>query len=143
MTEPKTKQLKKHLDDRGWLMECMRPGWGIFERFGQAYVTTVFPGVVKAWHYHERQKDNFVCIRGNIKLVISPDGKEFKEYFLGEDNPMIVQIPENWWHGFMCLGNEMAIILNMPTNTFDYNEPDEIRKDWDGFEMYDWDDVNG
>ena len=51
----KVEKLRLMLDDRGWLMEMLRSDWEIFEKFGQAYVTTCYPGVVKAWHYHKGQ----------------------------------------------------------------------------------------
>ena len=41
-----------------------------FTKFGQVYVSATYPGVVKAWHYHKLQVDNFVCIAGMVKLVL-------------------------------------------------------------------------
>ncbi|MEE8219273.1 MAG: dTDP-4-dehydrorhamnose 3,5-epimerase, partial [bacterium] len=43
----KTRQLKVNPDVRGRLMELMRPDWEEFEKFGQVYMTTAYPGVVK------------------------------------------------------------------------------------------------
>jgi len=40
-------------DERGWLMEILRNDDDIFEKFGQVYMTTAYPGVVKGWHYHK------------------------------------------------------------------------------------------
>ena len=39
-------------DERGRLMEMLRCDDPIFKGFGQVYLTTAYPGVVKAWHYH-------------------------------------------------------------------------------------------
>ena len=50
----KVKKLKIIPDDRGRLMEILRADDGIFKKFGQVYMTTAFPGVVKAWHYHKK-----------------------------------------------------------------------------------------
>ena len=67
----KVKSLRVVPDDRGWLMEILRADdQDLFSRFGQVYVSATYPGVVKAWHYHERQTDNFACIAGMIKLVL-------------------------------------------------------------------------
>ena len=57
-------------DERGRLLEILRCDDAIFRQFGQVYVTTTLPGVVKAWHYHKRQDDYFTCLRGMVKLVI-------------------------------------------------------------------------
>ncbi len=39
-------------DDRGRLMEILRCDDELFSRFGQVYMTTTYPDVVKAWHMH-------------------------------------------------------------------------------------------
>jgi len=64
------KPLKKIKDARGWLAELLRKDWPEFKTFAQAYLTTVYPGVVKAWHCHQKQTDNFVCVKGKVKLVL-------------------------------------------------------------------------
>ena len=64
------RELKAITDERGWLMELMRPDWEVFEKFGQVYLTTVYPGVVKAWHYHKKQTNHIICIRGMPKLAL-------------------------------------------------------------------------
>ncbi|MCJ7653093.1 MAG: WxcM-like domain-containing protein, partial [Actinobacteria bacterium] len=64
------KQLRVIPDERGHLMEMLRSDDEVFERFGQSYVTTTYPGVVKAWHMHSKQDDNIVCVHGMIKLAL-------------------------------------------------------------------------
>ena len=65
----KIKKLLVIPDERGWLMEILRCDDEIFEKFGQVYLTTAYPGVVKAWHYHKKQTDNFTCIHGMMKVA--------------------------------------------------------------------------
>ena len=65
-----TKKLKVVPDERGRLMECLRSDDELFVKFGQFYMTTTFPGVVKGWHLHDAQFDNIVCVKGMIKLVL-------------------------------------------------------------------------
>jgi len=48
----KTKRLKVIPDERGFLMEMLRCDDEFYQKFGQVYLTTAYPGVVKAWHYH-------------------------------------------------------------------------------------------
>ena len=71
----KIRDLKKGRDDRGWLMEIFRSDWPEFQKFGQTYMTTCKPGVIKAWHYHKLQSDHFVPIKGNA-LVGLYDSRE-------------------------------------------------------------------
>src|SRR3989337_1056191 len=65
------KPLRLIPDERGWLMEILRADeTDLFSTFGQVYVSATYPGVVKAWHYHKDQVDNFACVAGMVKLVL-------------------------------------------------------------------------
>ena len=116
----KTKNLKVMPDERGRLMEILRRDDEIFLEFGQVYVTTTYPGVVKAWHKHERQSDNIACVAGMIKLAVydgragSPTFREVNEFYLGVHNPLLVQIPAGVHHGWMCVSPEEAVVVNIP-----------------------------
>jgi dTDP-4-dehydrorhamnose 3,5-epimerase len=140
------KQLRVIPDERGRLMEMLRSDDEVFERFGQSYVTTTYPGVVKAWHMHKKQNDNVVCVRGMIKLALY-DGREgsstkgeVMEIFLGEHRPILVHIPREVYHGWKCVSELEAYVVNTPTELYDYDEPDEYRLPFDTDEIpYDWD----
>ena len=49
----KLKKLKFIPDERGRLMEILRCDDDLFIKFGQVYMTTTYPQVIKAWHYHK------------------------------------------------------------------------------------------
>jgi dTDP-4-dehydrorhamnose 3,5-epimerase len=76
----KIKKLRVIPDERGWLMEILRCDDKEFTKFGQVYFTTAYPGVVKAWHYHKKQTDNFTCVRGMMKVALYDDRKESPTY---------------------------------------------------------------
>jgi dTDP-4-dehydrorhamnose 3,5-epimerase len=141
----KTKKLRVIPDERGRLMEMLRSDDELFIRFGQAYMTTAYPGVVKAWHYHKKQVDHFVCVKGMMKVVLydgrpeSPSHKEIDEFIIGEHNPLLLQIPPYVFHGFKCISEQEAVVINLPTEPYDYKEPDEYRLPAHGGEIpYDW-----
>jgi dTDP-4-dehydrorhamnose 3,5-epimerase len=141
----RTKALKVIPDERGRLMEILRADDNLFQKFGQVYMTTAYPGVVKGWHYHAKQVDHFAVVRGMIKLVLfdqradSPTRGECNEFYLGLHNPLLVQIPAGVWHGFKAIGTEEAIVINCPTEVYCYNQPDEFRMDPASAEIpYDW-----
>ena len=141
----KTKSLALHSDERGRLMEILRRDDDIFTGFGQVYMTTAYPGVVKAWHFHEKQTDNFTCVRGTIKLALydnrpdSPTRGEIAEFFIGDSNRLLVQIPPGVYHGFKGVGTEEALVINIPTEPFHYHAPDEHRiPPYDKSIPYDW-----
>ncbi len=141
----KTKSLRVMPDERGWLMEILRADEAdIFTKFGQVYMSVTYPGVVKAWHYHERQVDNFVCIAGMVKLVLvdtrasSPTNGAVNEFFLGTQNPTLVQVPNLVYHGWKCISTDAAMVVNVPTEPYHYTQPDEFRLAPHDTLPYDW-----
>ena len=133
----RVRKLRLIPDDRGWLMELLRTDWEEFEQFGQGYVTTCYPGVVKAWHYHKGQTDHFTCVSGVAKLALydaredSPTKGMVNEFYLGTLNPILVKIPCHVYHGFAAVGSETAMIINFPTALYNYEKPDEYRAPYD------------
>ena len=132
-------------DERGFLLEMFRSDWPEYEKFGQAYVTAVYPGVVKGWHYHKIQTDHFVCVQGMAKVVLydgregSPTHGEVNEFFMGPLNPTMLTIPKGVFHGFKGISQEMALIINVPSEVYDYQQPDEYRLPAHTSEIpYDW-----
>jgi dTDP-4-dehydrorhamnose 3,5-epimerase len=141
----KVKKLKVIPDDRGRLMEILRSDDDIFKKFGQVYMTTALPGVVKAWHYHKKQDDNFTCVHGKMRLALydarkgSPTYGEINDFVVSLDDPILVVIPKMVYHGFKCVSETEALVINTPTRPYDYKKPDEYRLDpFDNDIPYDW-----
>jgi len=141
----RTKKLRLMPDERGWLLEILRADDPeLFTKFGQVYVSATYPGVVKAWHYHKRQVDHFACVAGMVKLVLidmrenSPTNGAVNEFFLGSQNPMLVQVPNLVYHGWKCISSETSLVVNVPTEPYQYTDPDEYRLDPHGTLPYDW-----
>jgi dTDP-4-dehydrorhamnose 3,5-epimerase len=146
----KIKKLKVIPDERGRVMEILRRDDGLFQNFGQVYMTTTYPGVVKAWHKHKKQADNIACVSGMIKMALydgrpgSPTFKEINEFYLGVHNASLIQVPAGVYHGWMCVSQEEAIIINVPTEMYDYKQPDEQRLDPHRNDIpYDWERKDG
>jgi dTDP-4-dehydrorhamnose 3,5-epimerase len=141
----RTKALRLIPDERGFLMEILRADDAeLFTKFGQVYVSATYPGVVKAWHYHQRQVDNFACVAGMVKLVLidtradSPTNGAVNEFFVGTQNPLLVQVPNLVYHGWKSISQELALVVNVPTEPYHYTEPDEYRLDPHDTLPYDW-----
>jgi dTDP-4-dehydrorhamnose 3,5-epimerase len=148
------KELRILPDARGYLLEIMRADdFGFFgddAPFGQAYVTCVYPGVIKAWHAHRGQSDRFSCVSGTARLALydgrpgSPTQGSVNQFILGNLCPRLVLIPAGVQHGFTALGTEPALVLNIPTKTYNYLHPDEQRLDpFDNDIPFDWNRVDG
>ncbi|MCE5197425.1 MAG: dTDP-4-dehydrorhamnose 3,5-epimerase family protein [Armatimonadota bacterium] len=140
------KQLKRHADERGFLMEMLRSDDEIFEKFGQCYVSLNYPGVIRAWHYHKKQNDFWVVVKGMVKTVVydcregSPTYGEVNEFFMGDNNPILLRIPVGTMHGYKTVGTEPSLLINYPTELYNPKEPDEFRELWDSEKIpYNWD----
>ena len=141
----KVRTLRHIPDERGYLMEMLRSDWEEYEKFGQVYITAVYPGVVKGWHYHRIQTDHFICVHGMAKVVLydgregSPTHGEVNEFFMGQQNPVLLKIPPGVMHGFKGISPEMTLIVNVPTELYNYDQPDEYRLPAHTDEIpYDW-----
>jgi len=138
------KKLKVIPDERGRLMEILRLDDSFFKKFGQVYMTTAYPGVVKGWHYHKIQEDNMAVIKGMMKIVLySPFTREINEIFAGENNLVLVHIPPFIWHGFKCISEKEALVVNIPSEQYNYERPDEYRESPHGVINYSWDRKDG
>ena len=132
-------------DQRGRLGEIMRADDPRFEKFGQVYFTSTYPGVVKAWHFHKLQTDNFYVIKGLLKIGLYDERQgsqtkgEVNEIYLGEHCPGLLSIPPGVQHGWMCVSSEEAFIVNVVSEMYNYQQPDEYRTDpHDNHIPYDW-----
>jgi dTDP-4-dehydrorhamnose 3,5-epimerase len=140
------KDLKVIPDERGRLQEILRIDEEGFEKFGQVYLSVTYPGVVKAWHLHKVQDDNFCCVKGMVKLVLYDSRDEsttkgtLTEYFIGDHNPQLVRVPAGVYHGWKCVSQEESLVVNIPTEPYNHESPDEYRAPWDTPDIpYSWD----
>lgn len=127
------KPLKYICDGRGRLLEIFRRDDPFFEQFGQVYLTTAYPGVVKAWHFHRLQTDHFAVLSGMARIVLFDYRKDsltegnIHEYVAGTYNPLLIRIPPMVIHGFQALGITETLLLNCPSEPYNYENPDEYR----------------
>ena len=129
------KQLKRIPDERGFFTEIFRNDWKDLiesEEIAQANLSISYPGIVRAWHKHERgQIDYFVIVKGALKICAYDDNtQELNEITSTGDNLQIVKIPGHYWHGFKVIGNETAKLVYLVNRLYDYSNPDELRKEW-------------
>ena len=135
--------LRQIPDERGTVMHMLKRTDPHFTEFGEIYFTTVYPGVVKGWHRHNRMTLNYACISGAIKLVLYDDREdsatkgELMELVLGPNAYQLVQIPVDVWNGFKGLGSEVSIVANCATepHTLEFSERVDPLSD---FIPYDW-----
>ena len=123
--------LRQILDERGAILHMLRADAPHFEQFGEIYFSMVHPGVVKAWHIHDRMTLNYAVPMGAIKMVLfddrpsSPTKGELMELFIGERNYQLVTVPPGVWNGFKGIGVHPSLVANCATLPHD---PAEIRR---------------
>lgn len=123
--------LRRIPDERGTVMHMLRADDPYFERFGEIYFSTVYPGIVKGWHRHQRMTLNYAVVHGTVKLVLYDDRAgskthgELMELFVGEANYALVTVPPMVWNGFKGIATVPAIVANCATIPHD---PTEIER---------------
>lgn len=145
ITGSSVRVLTVHPDERGRLFEVLRCDDPEFKRFGQVYVTTARPGIVKGWHMHKLQTDHFCLIEGCARFVLydaRPDSSTFRQVEVincDGSEPRLIVIPPFVYHGFKNVGDREAICMNCPTEPYDREHPDEYRLDPGTDQIpYDW-----
>ncbi|MBX7152773.1 dTDP-4-dehydrorhamnose 3,5-epimerase family protein [bacterium] len=137
------KDIKKWIDDRGWLLELFRND-ELHEEFfpAMAYVSQSLPDVARGPHEHKEQADLF-CFVGpsNFKVWMwdnrpqSPTFNHKMVLFVGEDNPKFIVIPPGVVHAYKNIGGKHGIVINCPNRLYagkGRKEPvDEIRHEED------------
>lgn len=137
------KPLRRIPDERGFIMHMLRADDPDFERFGEIYFTTAYPGVIKAWHMHKEMTLNYAVVVGMIKLALyddrvdSPTRGEIQELFIGQENYQLVKIPPLVWNGFKTIGTQMVILANCASLPHDPNELVRMPP-FDSSIPYDW-----
>lgn len=139
-----SKLLVVHTDERGFFTELIRASDEFFkEGFGQWSHSLMYPGVIKAWHFHRKQVDWWYVCSGVLKVALhdlrhdSPTKGVTEEIVMGEHRePRVLKIPPGVAHGCRCLSGP-AHLFYVTSNT--YNPEDEGRILHDDPEIgYDW-----
>src|SRR3989344_379315 len=128
------KKLKVFANDQGYLFETLRNDDTFFEgAFGQVLISEVYPGVIKGYHLHKKHDEYITCLKGNIKYIIvkeNPDGtKKINKFVIGERNPILIKVPRGLWRGYMPLGNQPAMLMDIMSRPYDPKDPDTEEKD--------------
>ena len=132
--------------DHGVITELYRPDW---DPTGlpvvQIYQSRLFPGAIGAWSCHTTSVDRLFVNQGHVKVVLfdarteSHTYRQVRELHLGDARPAFVVIPTGVWHGLQNLGSSDALVLNYPTQAYNYEDPDHWRLPYDTQEIpYSW-----
>ena len=70
--------LRKIPDERGAIFHMLRKNDKHFIEFGEIYFSIAYPGIIKGWHEHKKQIQNYAVVEGMIKLVLFDNRKNQK-----------------------------------------------------------------
>jgi dTDP-4-dehydrorhamnose 3,5-epimerase len=132
--------------DHGVITEIFRPEW---DPGGapvvQIYQSRLFTGALGAWSCHQRTTDRLFVSQGHVKIVLydarddSNTRGRLMELHAGDVRPCLVVVPPGIWHGLQSLGGVDALVLNCPTEAYNYTDPDHYRLPYDTPEIpYVW-----
>lgn len=131
-------ELRRIPDERGCILHMLRADSSQFQGFGEIYFSKAYPGIIKGWHEHTRQVQNYAVIQGMIKLVLFDNRAEsityqlLQEFYIGEENYALITIPTGVINGYKCISTHSCIIANCSTLP---HEPGEMTR-YDPFGDY-------
>lgn len=120
------KELTKHLDNRGWLVELFRQDELPASLHPvMSYASLTKPGVVRGPHEHKEQSDCF-CFIGpsTFRLYLwdnrphSPTYGEKCQLELGDQLNAMVIVPPGVVHAYKNIGSVDGLVLNAPNRLY-------------------------
>lgn len=121
--------------ERGHLLEIARRDDQWFVDFGQVYATSTLPGVIKAWYRHQAQDDTLTVLTGTALIALYDDRPASPTYGnvqveeIGRDAPRCIVVPRLVWHGFQAISAEPIVLVHVNSEPFEFDEPDEERRE--------------
>ena len=128
--------LKQIFKQGGSIFHALKKSESSFQGFGEAYFSHVDHNAIKAWKTHRDMLLNLVVPCGAVKFVMIDrrEGSEsqgnFYEITLGPDeNYARLSIPPGITFGFMGVGQDVNLVLNVASIEHDPNEMVNIDKE--------------
>lgn len=130
-------------DERGAIMHGVRRD-NILNKFGEVYFSKIYKDAIKGWHVHKTLILNYICVFGQVKLVLhdlrekSSTRGQTQEIFMGMDNYCLVHIPPGIANGIKGLWDPFSIVCNVASEQHDPAKKYRRIQPQDGIIDYDW-----
>ncbi len=136
-------ELPNFVGEDGDFTELLRLENGEVEKFpgfklAQINRTKVYPGTVKAWHFHYKQDEVWHVMPSSHLLVGLWDLRKNSNTTgvstrlgIGGGKASLMYIPRGVAHGYANFSNAVGEVLYFVNNKFNLQEPDELRLPWD------------
>lgn len=115
--------------ENGWILPIWHVDSGL--KVDQVYLTAVAPGERKGPHLHKVRCGRFVCVKGNVRIVIRENGK-YRHAYSGDRHDFTeVYVAPGCPAAIYNDSHEEALVLNMPSPPWRADEQDEWPvEDW-------------
>ena len=144
MQGPKIIQGGNFVDDRGRIKFANDFDMTDVKRFYT--VSNHTRGFIRAWHYHKKEAKYVVCTRGSMKVAIvkpfeidyvPPSGcrEEIHIHYLSEGDGKVFYVPAGYANGFQSLTDDAELTF-YSTSTVEESKGDDIRYDWDYWNIW-------
>jgi len=110
-------------DPNGWLLPIWHVDSGL--KVDQVYLTAVAPGKRKGPHLHMVRCGRFVCVRGNVRIVIRENGRYRHAYSGERSDSAEVYVAPGCAAAIYNDGTEEALVLNMPSPPWRADDQDD------------------
>ena len=134
MKKPKIINGGVAVDDRGYVRFVNEFDFDQVKRFYQ--VSNHRKGFIRAWHGHLKE-GKYVYVSSGTALVgiVDMENEELSKFVLSSTNPKILWIPPGYYNGFKSLEDNTSILF-FSTSTLDESLDDDIRKDFDHWNIW-------
>lgn len=126
------KKIKKHIDERGYLVEFLKNSEILngFKEFGQIYyVTFDKEGIIRGNHYHIHKHEWFGVVFGKVQIDIEDiSTKERKSFIINSDEDSFTRlgIGPSVAHAVKSLSG-YAILIDYFTGEYNRENPDSFK----------------
>lgn len=114
----------------GDVLHAMKKSDAGYQGFGEAYFSSVAPGVIKAWKRHTKMTMNLVVPVGLVKFVFCLHGNnETRVEEIGTNNYVRLTVPPNIWFGFKGMLSPHNLVLNIASIIHNADEVERLEKE--------------
>ena len=125
------------VDDRGQVSFVNEFDFEGVKRFYQ--VENHSRGFIRAWHGHKKEGKYVYVASGSALIgVVNIETEELSKFVLSAKSPKVLWIPAGNYNGFKSL-EENTKILFFSTSTLEESLGDDIRQDWDKWNIWEED----
>jgi len=116
------------------LCEVFRRDWMLDDGdVDQVFQSVMNPGSISAWHVHHLTTDRLFASQGLVQIVLF-DGRQnsttygrINEFRFGSVRPALLIVPPGVYHGVRNISPEPALLLNLVSKAYRYEDPDHWR----------------